>query len=164
MSGHLTSSEKMSMEKTMKIKKCKKMPLSLASTASCPYELRPQPSGSNFWSLVMHTLHSTGKERRKSSTWGTKHSKQHAQSSAGKERKKSSTWGTQQHAKSSAGKERRKSSLGHIACKELCWEGKKKEQLGAHSIQSSMHSSCNKNKAAATLDSKKKSQLKRPKT
>ena len=62
-----------------------------------------------------------------------------------------------------AGKERRKSSLGHIACKELCWEGKKKEQLGAHSIQSSMYSSCNKNKAAATLDSKKKSRLKRPK-
>ena len=33
MSGHLTSSEKMSMEKTMKIKKCKKMPLSLASSS-----------------------------------------------------------------------------------------------------------------------------------
>ena len=33
MSGHLTSSEKMSMGKTMKIKKCKKMPLSLASSS-----------------------------------------------------------------------------------------------------------------------------------
>ena len=33
MSGHLTSSEKMSTEKTMKIKKCKKMPLSLASSS-----------------------------------------------------------------------------------------------------------------------------------
>ena len=33
MSGHLTSSEKMSMRKTMKITKCKKMPLSLASSS-----------------------------------------------------------------------------------------------------------------------------------
>ena len=33
MSGHLTSSEKMGMVKTMKIKKCKKMPLSLASSS-----------------------------------------------------------------------------------------------------------------------------------
>ena len=33
MSGHLTSFEKISISKTMKIKKCKKMPLSLASSS-----------------------------------------------------------------------------------------------------------------------------------
>ena len=33
MSGHLTSSEKISITKIMKIKKCQKMPLSLASSS-----------------------------------------------------------------------------------------------------------------------------------
>ena len=33
MSGHITSSEKMSIGKTMKITKCQKMPLSLASSS-----------------------------------------------------------------------------------------------------------------------------------